>query len=96
MAPRKNGGAGILIEWPNGEHLEKATAIGSLSDSTRAERKALELAAKILTSDPHSKNSQIVILTDAKTVLQSLKNPNTLINNNKRTYSPMDPWTCGT
>ena len=41
----KNGGAGILIEWPNGEHLEKATAIGSLSDSTRAERKAIELTS---------------------------------------------------
>lgn len=75
-----NGGAGILIEWPNGEHLEKATAIGTPSDSTRAERKALELAARTLSSHPHSKNSQIVILTDAKTVLQSLTNPNSLIN----------------
>jgi hypothetical protein len=36
----------------NGEHLEKAIAIGSLSDSTRAERKAIELAANILTNNP--------------------------------------------
>ena len=76
----KNGGAGILIEWPNGEHLEKASTIGSLSDSSRAERKAIELAANFLISHPHSTNSQIVILTDAKTVLQSLKNSNSLIN----------------
>ena len=77
---QKKGGAGILIEWPNREHLEKASPIGSLSDSSRAERKAIELAANILTSHPHSTNSQIVIITDAKTVLQSLKISNSLIN----------------
>ena len=76
----KKVGAGILIEWPNGEHLEKQSAVGSLSDSTRAERKAIELAANILTNHPHSTNSQIVILTDAKTVLQSLKISSSLIN----------------
>ena len=76
----KNGGAGIFIEWPNGELLEKATVTGSLSDSTRAERKAIELAANILTSHTQSPNSRIVIFTDAKTVLQSLKNPNAPIN----------------
>ena len=69
----KKGGTGILIEWPSGEHIEKANTIGSLSDSSRAERKAIELAANILTSHPNSTNSQIVTLTDAKTVLQSLE-----------------------
>ena len=35
------------LEWPNGQHLEKKSTIGSLSNSSRAERKARELAANI-------------------------------------------------
>ena len=81
----KNGGAGILIEWPNGERLEKNTTTGSHSDNFRAERKAIELAAKILTSHTHSTNSQIVFLTDAKSVLESLKNTNAPINHSLNT-----------
>jgi ribonuclease HI len=70
----RNGGAGILIELPSGDRIEKSIATGNLSDCFRAERAALELAANFLLNLPISPNSQIVFLTDAKSVLQSLKN----------------------
>ena len=69
----KNGGAGILIEWPNGESIEISLATGRHSDNFRAEKEALEKAANLLSAQPDSQNRQIVFLTDAKSVLQSLK-----------------------
>ncbi len=50
------------------ESLEKAIATGSLSDNLRAEKKALQRAANILPEHPELPNSQIVFLTDAKSV----------------------------
>ena len=78
----KKGGAGILIEWPNGERLEKSSATSRLSDSFKAESAALELAATTLLNHPHTPNSRIVLLTDAMTVLQALQESTT-----KRTES---------
>ena len=68
-----NGGAGIYIEWPNGEILKRSIPTGKTSDSLKAEKEAIEEAVNLLSNS--ASNSNIVILTDAKKIIQSLQDP---------------------
>ena len=68
-----NGGAGIYIELPNREILKRSIPTGKTSDSLKAEKEAIEEAVNLLSNS--APNSNIVILTDAKTIIQSLQDP---------------------
>ena len=68
----RNGGAGIYIQL-NQEHEEKLCfPTGHFSSNYKAEASAIERAATILKEDVRTKKN-VVILTDALSVLQSLK-----------------------
>ena len=66
----RNGGAGIYILYPSGDHKESAFPTGELYSNYRAETSALLHAVQmILDSDQHP--SKVVFFTDCKSVLQA-------------------------
>ena len=67
----KDGGAGVYVRFPNGEKKCARIATGDRCSNYNAEIQAMILAAKEVTEigDPRD---PIVILTDAKSVLQEL------------------------
>ena len=71
----KEGGAGIYIEWPDGTTHSSSIPTGLHSSNYKAEAEALQEAASILYNKQDTYSSRIVLLTDAKSVLQSLANP---------------------
>ena len=68
----KNGGGGIFIQYPEGNEEKISTATGLLSTNYKAEAVALEKAAIHIHQNLHAHHN-IVFLTDALSVLQSLK-----------------------
>ena len=68
----RNGGGGIHIRYPNGLVTDTSIATGKYSTNYRAESCAILHAAKTLNSSNNLTNSS-VILTDCKSVLQSLE-----------------------
>ena len=70
----KDGGGGIYIEWPDGQTQETSIPTGLHSSNYKAEAEALQEAALTLLSRTDTYNSKVVLLSDAKSVLQSLKN----------------------
>ena len=69
----KNGGAGIYIEYPNGEKKTKANPTGLYCSNYKAEEEAIIHAAQIITNDDDN-TTPVVFLTDALSVLQALIN----------------------
>lgn len=66
----KNGGAGIYIQYPNGERTEEALPTGLYCTNYKAEVDALIKAADTIASRA-DQNTQVVFLTDALSVLQA-------------------------
>ena len=69
-----DGGGGVYIEWPGGKTYGTSIPTGQYSSNYKAEADALEEAATILANDEKTYNTKVVLLTDAKSVLQSLTN----------------------
>ena len=70
----RNGGGGVLIEWLDGTKIENSIPTGRHSTNYKAEAAAIEEAVALL-HVPKSYNKNIVLLSDAKSVLQALHNP---------------------
>ena len=68
----KNGGAGIFIQYPEGNEDRISTPTGLFSTNYKAESVALEKAATHISQRLQS-NHNIVFLSDALSVLQSMK-----------------------
>ena len=76
-----DGGAGIYIVTPDGKEIEKFIPTGKHSTNFKAEMEAIIEAAKMLINFLPSHNRHVVVLTDAKSVLQAVKDPkNTSMN----------------
>ena len=69
----RNGGGGVLIEWLDGTKIENSIPTGRHSTNYKAEAAAIEEAVALLHT-PKSYNKNIVLLSDAKSVLQALHN----------------------
>ena len=65
----RRGGAGIYIQHPNGHRQAEAIPTGLYCSNYKAETEALKQAARIIQTE---ENSQVVLLTDAKSVLEAL------------------------
>ena len=68
-----DGGAGILITFPDGETTGCSVATGKHCTNYRAETEALMQAASLVQSTDHDTH-QVVFLTDALSVLQAYQN----------------------
>lgn len=70
-----NGGAGVYIEYPNGEKQSMAIPTGLHCSNYKAEEEALLHAANYIINNAEAhENIQVVFLTDALSVLQALTN----------------------
>jgi ribonuclease HI len=69
----QNGGAGVFIQYPDGQWQAEAVPTGHHCTNYRAEIEALVLAANIISSKV-STETQVVFLTDALSVLQAVSN----------------------
>jgi ribonuclease HI len=67
-----NGGAGIFISYPDGHQETRHIPTGKFCSNYTAEVQALEQAAKMI-YNTNSDCQQVVIFTDALSVLQALK-----------------------
>ena len=75
----RNGGAGVYIQYPNGSEEKMCFPTGKYSTNYKAECLAIEKAATLMTRDNTNSTKDVVILTDALSVLQALqKNTRTL------------------
>ena len=68
-----NGGAGALIEFPDGETAELREAAGRLCSSYRAEMVALRAALTHLRDHPAHDEDPVVLCTDSQTALAKLR-----------------------
>ena len=68
----RNGGGGVFIKFPDGSRVTKSISTGQLSTNYRAEACALLHAAQTL-NEREELSTHSVILTDCKSVLQSLQ-----------------------
>ena len=68
----KNGGAGIYIQYSNGEEEKHMATTGANSSNYRAEVEAIRIGADKI-SNSHHNQERVVFLTDAKSVLQALE-----------------------
>ena len=66
----KSGGAGVYIQYPNGEQTEEALPTGQYCTNFKAEVDALTQAAHTIATRA-DQNTQVVFLTDALSVLQA-------------------------
>jgi len=69
----KCGGAGVYIQYPNGEKQAEAIPTGLHCTNYRAEEEALIYAANTISSKINQ-DSQVVLLTDALSVLHAVTN----------------------
>ena len=69
----KDGGAGIFIRYRDGE-VELTVPTGKHSTNFRAEREALSEAATTVLQNSTRTTGQVVVFSDALSVLQALKN----------------------
>ena len=91
----RNGGGGIHLRFPNGTRIFKAVPTGKLSSNFRAEACALLEAITTLNS-PEQLPSNIVILTDCKSMLQSVqgsRDQNQLMQNIRRELTSLSQKT---
>ena len=68
-----NGGAGALIEFPDGETAELREATGRLCSSYRAEMVALRAALTHLREHPAHDEDSVVLCTDSQAALAKLR-----------------------
>ena len=67
----KNGGEGVFTEWLDGSTTSDAFPTGATCSNYKAEAEALIVALNLTQSTPNSKTMKCVLLSDAKSVLQS-------------------------
>ena len=67
----RNGGAGVYIQYPEGEEEQISTPTGHFSSNYNAEVMALLQGSKRVLESPHTA-SKVVFLSDAKSVLQAV------------------------
>jgi ribonuclease HI len=82
------GGAGIYIQYPNGEQQSEAIPTGLHGSNYKAEGEAIIHA--VHTIKCKLENTQVVFLTDALSVLQALMNDNLYLSLNRH-YTPSKP-----
>lgn len=70
----KNGGAGVLIEFPDRQPIQLSAPTGKICTNFKAEVKAIESAVTSLL-EPNTPKHSTVFLTDSLSTLQSLTNP---------------------
>ena len=68
-----NGGAGALIEFPDGETAELREAAGRLCSSYRAEMVALRAALTHLRDHPAHDEDPVMLCTDSKAALAKFR-----------------------
>ncbi|GFR69231.1 ribonuclease H [Elysia marginata] len=69
----RNGGGGVYATLPDGTTLERSFASGRRCTNYKAEREATKEALNMV-KNKISKTSKVVILSDARSVLQTLQN----------------------
>ena len=68
-----DGGAGVFIEWPDGETKELRAPAGRLCSSYRAELVALREALNYLLDHPAHTEDPLVVCTDSQSALAALR-----------------------
>ena len=69
----RDGGGGIYIEWPDNTSSSISIPTGKYSTNYKAEAEALQEAARVLANSEATYNTKVVLLTDARSVLESLE-----------------------
>ena len=69
----RDGGGGIYIEWPDNTSSSISIPTGKYSTNYKAEAEALQEAARVFANSEATYNTKVVLLTDARSVLESLE-----------------------
>ena len=69
----RDGGGGIYIEWPDNTSSSISIPTGKYSTNYKAEAEALQEAARVLANSEATYNTKVVIMTDSRSVLESLE-----------------------
>ena len=69
----QNGGAGVFIDFPDGEHQELRQPAGALCSSYRAELVALRSACQYLLEHPTHLEDPVIFCTDSQSALAALR-----------------------
>ena len=69
----RDGGGGIYIEWPDNTSSSISIPTGKYSTNYKAEAEALQEAARMLANSEATYNTKVVLLTDARSILESLQ-----------------------
>ncbi|GFR95478.1 RNA-directed DNA polymerase from mobile element jockey [Elysia marginata] len=70
----RDGGGAIYIEWPDNSSSKISIPTGKYSTNYKAEAEALQEAAKVLVNSEATHHAKVVLLTDARSVLDALDN----------------------
>jgi ribonuclease HI len=89
----KKSGGGIYITFPSGTRTSKSIPVGMYSSNFKAERRALEEAITDLIKDSEATGQNIVILTDALSLLQGLENQNPELYSTRNTLNILEEKT---
>ena len=69
----QDGGGGIYIEWPDNTSSSISIPAGKYSTNYKAEAEARQEAARVLVNSEATYNTKVVLVTDARSVLESLE-----------------------
>ena len=70
----RDGGGGIYIEWPVNTSSSISIPTGKYSTNYKPEAEVLQEAARVLVNSEATYNTKVVLLTAARSVLESLEN----------------------
>ena len=69
----RDGGGGIYIAWPDNTSSSISIPTGKYSTNYKTAAEALQEAARVLANSEATYNTKVVLLTDARSVLESLE-----------------------
>ncbi|GFS07811.1 RNA-directed DNA polymerase from mobile element jockey [Elysia marginata] len=69
----RDGGGGVYIKWPDNSSSKISIPTGKYSTNYKAEAEALQEAAKVLVNSEATYHAKVVLLTDARSVLDALE-----------------------
>ncbi|GFR79424.1 RNA-directed DNA polymerase from [Elysia marginata] len=69
----RDGGGGVYIEWPDNSSSKISIPTGKYSTNYKAEAEAPQEAAKVLVKSEATHHAKVVLLTDARSVLDELE-----------------------
>ena len=69
----RDRGGGIYIEWPGNTSSSISIPTGKYSTNYKAEAEALQETAKVLANSEATYNTKVVLLTDARSVIESIE-----------------------